>query len=292
MKQKFNEINFDKSTGQFQFDCVNYEDILKKTPTDHNQFKFHKVSFYALLLITENDCKHNVNFKDYQLKKGTIITLRKDNIHKFYKSKAKGLLLVFTENFIVNHSNKIEVSKILLLFNELLATPQIQLNQAEYKEIMTLIGLVQKEYEEVNDNHSSNIVRKFVQILVIKLYRIKSKYNAIFTNSRYLSMFLVYQELVEKHCFDHKKVSFYAKSMGFSTKTLNNVTQSIIRKTAKSVINDIVIIQSKRLIINSQDSLTEISYQVGFDEPTNFFKYFTKYTGASPSQFRASNQLS
>lgn len=292
MKQKFNEISFDKSTGQFQFDCVSYEDILKKTPTDHNQFKFHKVSFYALLLITENECKHNVNFKDYQLKKGTIITLRKDNIHKFYKSKAKGLLLVFTENFIVNHSNKIEVSKILLLFNELLGTPQIQLNQAEYKEIMTLIGLIQKEYEEVNDNHSSNIIRKFVQILVIKLYRIKSKDNTIFTNSRYLSMFLVFQELVEKQCFDHKKVSFYAKSMGFSTKTLNNVTQSIIRKTAKSVINDIVIIQTKRLIINSQDSLTEISYQVGFDEPTNFFKYFAKYTGASPSQFRASNQLS
>lgn len=47
MKQEFKEINFDKSTGKFQFDCVNYEDILKKIPTNHNQFKFHKVSFYA-----------------------------------------------------------------------------------------------------------------------------------------------------------------------------------------------------------------------------------------------------
>ncbi len=290
MKQEFKEISFDKSTGKFQFDCVNYEDVLKKSPTDHNQFKFHKVSFYVLLLITQNDCTHNLNFKDYQLKKGTLITLRKDNIHKFYKSKAKGVLIVFTENFIVNHSNKSEVSKILLLFNEMLASPKIEFNEAEYNEIITLINLTREEYSKVNDNYSSNIVRKFVQILVIKLFRIKSKNNAILANSKYLSMFLEFQTLVEKHCFDHKKVSFYTKKMGFTAKTLNNATQSIIQKTAKSLINDIVIIQSKRLIINSQDSLTEISYQVGFDEPTNFFKYFIKYAGISPSQFRAIHQ--
>ena len=103
-------------------------------------------------------------------------------------------------------------------------------------------------------------------------------------------MFLEFQVLVERHCFDHKKVSYYATTMGFTTKTLNNVTQSIIQKNAKSLINDIVIIKSKRLIINSQDSLTEISYQVGFDQPTNFFKYFIKYAGVSPSQFRATHQ--
>jgi len=101
-------------------------------------------------------------------------------------------------------------------------------------------------------------------------------------------MFLQLQELVENECFNHKKVSFYAKEMGVTTKTLNNVTQSIIHKSAKTFINDIVVIQSKRLIINSQNSLTEIAYQVGFDEPTNFFKFFKKYTGESPSQFRTS----
>ncbi len=293
MKEEFREISFDKSTGKFQFDCVGYEDILKKKPTDHSQFNFHKVSFYVLLLITHHEGNHNLNFKDYSLKKGTLITLRKDNIHKFYKSNAKGVVIVFTENFIVNHSNELEASKIFLLFNEMLASPKIQLNDIEYKEITSLINWIKKEYAEINnDTHSSNIIRKFVQILILKLFRIKSKYNISLANSKYLSMFLEFQSLVEKQCFEHKKVSFYAKEMGVSTKTLNNVTQSIIQKTAKSLINDIVIIHSKRLIINSQDSLTEISYQVGFDEPTNFFKYFMKYSGVSPSQFRATYQTS
>lgn len=291
MKQQFKKIKFkNKNTNGFQFDFVNFEDLLNKTPTDHNQFEFHKVSFYVILLISQNDGDYNLNFKDYRFKKGTLFTLRKDNIHKFYKSDAKGGLLIFTENFIVNHSNKLEASKIFLLFNEMLASPKVQLNEVQYDEITLLVNLIKEEYFGVNDDYSSNIIRNFVQIIITKLARIKSKDNIFLEENKYLSMFLEFQELVEKDCFNNKKVSFFAKKMGVTSKTLNNVSQSIIHKSAKTLINDVVIIQSKRLIINSQDSLTEIAYQVGFDEPTNFFKYFIKYAGVSPSQFRETYQ--
>lgn len=292
MKQQFKKIAFEhKKQNGFQFDLVNFEDILEKTPPDHNQFEFHRVSFYLLLLITENTGDYNLNFKNYSLKKGTLFTLRKDNIHKFYKSDAKGVLLLFTENFIVNHSNELEASNTFLLFNEMLASPKLQLTEVEYKEISSLIKLIRKEYFGVRDNYSPNIVRNFIQIIITKLFRIKSKDNTVFDNNKYLSMFLELQELVEKNCFKHKKVSFYANQMGVTSKTLRNVTQSVIQKSAKALINDIVIIQSKRLIINSQDSISEIAYQVGFDEPTNFFKYFKKNTGVSPIQFRETYQM-
>ncbi len=290
MKKQFKEIKFDKSTSGFQFDIANFEDILKLTPTDHNQYEFHKISFYAVLIITENSGAYNLNFKDYQYKKGTLFTIRKDNIHKFYESKGKGILLVFTENFIVNYSNQLETAKTFLLFNEMLASPKLQLNKGEFDEIITLIDLIKKEYFEVKDDYSANIIRKFVQIAVTKLFRIKSKDNIVFDDQKYLTMFLQFQSLVEKECFNHKKVSFYAREMGVTSKTLNNVTQSIIHQSAKALINEVVIIQSKRLIINSPASLTEIAYQVGFKEPTNFFKYFRKNTGVSPSQFRVSCQ--
>ena len=290
MKKKFKEIKFDKSTSEFQFDLVNFEDILKLKPTDHSQFEFHKVSFYVILLFTENKGQYNLNFKDYTFEKRTLFTLRKDNIHKFYKSDAKGTMLVFSENFIVAHTDKQEAAKIFLLFNEMLASPKLQLTEVDYQEITTLIDLIKQEYFGLNDSYSPSIIRNFFQIIITKLFRIKSKDNIVFDDQKYLTMFLQFQSLVEKECFNHKKVSFFAKEMGVTSKTLNNVTQSIIHKSAKALINDVVIVQSKRLIINSPASLTEIAYQVGFKEPTNFFKYFRKNTGVSPSEFRASCQ--
>ena len=249
MKRKFKEINFDKNSGRFQFDCVNLEDILKRKPIDHNQFEFHKVSFYVIFLITQNGGDYNLNFKDYSFKKGSLFTLRRGNIHKFYKSRAKGKLLVFSENFIVNHANELEASKIFLLFNEMLASPKLQLNEEEYVEIVGLIALIEKEYNGVNDDYSPNIVRNYFQIIITKLFRLKSKANIVLDNNRYLSKFLELQELIEENCFNNKKVSFYADKLSITTKTLNNITQSTIQSSVKALINDIVIIQSKRLII-------------------------------------------
>ena len=287
MKKKFKEINFVNSyTNKFQFDLVQYEDLLRKKPTDHSQFEFHKLSFYAILIFSQHEGEYNLNFRDYQFQKGTLFTVRKDNIHKFYKNKAKGQLLVFTENFILNHSNEVEASKTFLLFNEMLASPKLQLNESEYKDIMSLINLIKTEYQDAKDDYSLSIIRAYIQVIITKLFRIKSKDHIVFENQKYLPKFLQFQALVEQKCFNQKKVGFYAKEMGVSTKTLNNITQSILHKSAKTFINEIVIIQAKRLIINSQASLTEIAYQVGFEDPTNFFKYFKKYTGQSPSHFK------
>jgi len=69
-------------------------------------------------------------------------------------------------------------------------------------------------------------------------------------------------------------VSYYAIKMSVSTRTLNNITQSVIGKSAKSFIDEIVILQIKRLLINSSLSFTEIAYQSGFDDPTNFSVLF------------------
>jgi len=291
MKEQFKEINFvSNSSSGFQFECINYQDLLKKKPTDHSQFEFHKVSFYGIFLCTHNSGDYNINFKDHNFKKGTLFTLRKDNVHKFYRNNAKGLLLVFTDNFVLSYSNQLEASKTFLLFNEMLASPKLQLNETEFKEVTTLIKLIQDEYHAAKDDHSVSIIRNFVQVIIAKLFRIKLKGNVVFENQKYLSKFLNLQALVEKECFQNKTVTYYAKTLGVTPKTLNNITQSILNKSAKTFINEIVIIQSKRLIINSTDSLTEIAFQTGFDESTNFFKYFRKYAGLSPSEFRVSHQ--
>lgn len=289
MKKPVKEISFNKNKSKnFQFDIISYEDLLNKNPRDHSQFDFHKISFYAILLFTQKTGKYNLNFKDYDFKKGTLFTLRKDNIHKFYKNNGKGMLLVFTEDFILNNTNQAEASKTFLLFNEILASSKLQLKESEFAEINHLIKLVQEEYFGLSDDYSLSIVRGFLQVIVTKLLRIKSKDNIVFDYQKYLSMFLKFQKMVEQECFYNKKVSYYARKMGITTKTLNNITQSIINKSVKTFINEIVIIQSKILIINSPNNLTEIAYQVGFEDPTNFFKYFRKYTGLSPKEFRAS----
>lgn len=47
-----------------------------------------------------------------------------------------------------------------------------------------------------------------------------------------------------------------------------------------------MVLEIKRALATSNASVQEITYTFGFDEPTNFVKYFKKHTGYSPAQFR------
>ncbi len=287
MKSKIQEIKFkNTNVAQSHFDIVKYEDILNKKTFSHNQFQNHRIPFYVLVLMTKGSGVHSVNFDDYEFTDRSVFMLRKDCVHKFYQNNGEGFLFVFTDEFISYQLNNAESSEIFLLFNEILSSPKLQLPDAAYHDVLTLTTLIDNEYNKVSDKHSNLIIKNILLAIFSKLLRIKLKDNSVLNRNRYLIRFIEFQELVEKNCFNIRLVNFYANKMNISTKTLNNITQGVIQKTAKAFITDTFVIHIKRLIINSEASLREISIEVGFDEPTNFFKYFTKYAGLSPNNFR------
>lgn len=287
MKRPIKEIYFEnKIAGNYYFDLVDVEDILNRKPNDHSQFDHHKVSFYVIIFITQNNGKHSINYKEHSFEKGTVFTLRKNNVHKFYRTNAKGKFLIFTEDFVVRNSDNTATLKLFQLFNEMLASPKLQLDNGNFIEIENLVQQIKKEYQDIKDDHSIEIIRNLIQVLIHKLFRIKASGNYNFNDQKHQLKFLALQELIEKECFESKKVSYYANKMGVTPRTLNNITQSIIGKSVKAFIDEIVILQIKRLLFNAQLSFTEIAYESGFDDPTNFFKYFRKNTGLSPKQFR------
>lgn len=195
-------------------------------------------------------------------------------------------MLIFTQDFIVKHLGKTEGLKSLQLFNELLESPKIQLSKPLFIEIETILQQIKNETEIKKDTYSSSIKRGLLHVLVSKLYREKTRGKEAFKNTKYLNQLINFQSLVEEQWSDSKTALNYAKQMAVTPKTLNSIVKSVLNKSAKSLIDDIVITQIKRLLINTELSITEIAYKSGFDDPTNFFKYFKKNTTFSPKQFQ------
>jgi len=288
MKKKFKQVPFNnKDNPTSYFEIIRIEELLRRN-LNHDISKHHIVNFFIIYFVYEGDGYHTIDFTDYNYQKGTVLLVRKDQIQKFFRSpNVKGYLLLFTEEFIVSHLNRMESLKSLQLFNDLLSFPKIELKveQEEYSNFDNLIRQLELEYN-IKDSYSIGITRSILHIVITKLFRIKSKEGLFQKKNKYLSQFLAFQKLVEENCFTSKKVQFYAQKLGVSTKTLNNIVQSIVHKSTKVFIDEITILQIKRLLISTNHSIKEIAYQVGFDDPTNFFKYFKKFTGSSPEAFR------
>jgi hypothetical protein len=77
--------------------------------------------------------KHTIDFVDYSYQKGTILTIRKDQIHRYHYSESKGYLFVFTEDFFIQFFEKSEATKCLQLFNELITAPLTELDSEQYE---------------------------------------------------------------------------------------------------------------------------------------------------------------
>jgi len=283
MSDKPIHVKFENSQNPLaKFDLLRLEYLFKRDDIDHSPFHLHLVEFYMIIFIEDGQGAHTIDFTDYRYQKNTLLTVRKDQIHKFIKNdSARGTLLLFTDDFLVSYLEKLYALKSLQLFNEILGVPKIQLEEKEAIEISHLIKRIEKEYLKVDDDYSLGIIRSELHILIAKLFRLKSKENEIISGRKYLGEFITFQELVEKNATKYTKVKDYAKLMSVSTKTLNTITKTIVHKSAKEFIDEICTKQIKRLLINTELSIKEIAYTSGFEESTNLNHKFSHFYSLS-----------
>lgn len=119
-----------------------------------------------------------------------------------------------------------------------------------------------------------------------KSVELLNKRNGSALNNRDEILFNEFYLLLTKNIEHSRSVKYYAYLLAVSTKKLNNITKAYCGKTAKEFIEEKVIIDSKIMLLNSADTVKQISYKLGFTEPTNFNKFFKKLTTTTPLQYR------
>ncbi len=97
---------------------------------------------------------------------------------------------------------------------------------------------------------------------------------------------MLFKDLLEKNYRKLKQVSNYAKKISVTEKRLNQATSKILDKSPKQMIDERVMLEAKRLLAHTTESVKEIGFNLGFDVPTNFIKYFRKHSNSTPVEFR------
>jgi AraC-like DNA-binding protein len=132
----------------------------------------------------------------------------------------------------------------------------------------------------------SNIVASLFSILLLKLNN-RNLTTLKYTTNKGFETFEKFETLIEKEYHLSRNVTDYANQLQITYKHLNEICKRFTFKTAKEFIDDYVILEIKRKLCLTSLSIKEICFESGFDEPTNFLKYFKNITGETPLEFKS-----
>lgn len=258
----------------------------RKNDIDNSPEKAHQVAFNMIVFYTEGESKQLVDFIWHTVKKNTIIHLSKGQINAFQlTNELKGFIILFTEDYLKKQINALPKNEIIRLFNSQLFSPIIEVPSDSNVE--QYIHLFAKEYFNSSENYNQeNIYSSLHTIIFSKLERLKQYQTFHLKRSDKLNKFLDFKSLLETHFSKSRNADFYAEKLNITYKHLNTICKDIISLTAKQFIDEFIVLEAKRLLVNSEIKSTELAYSLGFEEPTNFVKYFKKHTGFTPNQFK------
>lgn len=131
------------------------------------------------------------------------------------------------------------------------------------------------------------MLSSLVKVLLIWLHRGERKQSGIRTShdrgEEYVSGFL---ELLEKHFREHWPIERYATQLGISAPHLNSLCRRLCHQSALQVVHQRLVLEAKRCLVYTSMTVSELSDSLGFTEPAYFSRFFKRYTGLPPRDFR------
>lgn len=213
-----------------------------------------------------------------------MLFIGKDRVHQFNKLlNYKGQIIVFTDELFI----EAKLLRKSILFNDLNNIPTINLTKDEFQIFDLICNQIKNKININFDSLQHNIIKNHLHNFLLLAEREKRKQGFIeFKKTADFDYVILFRELLEANYTKLKTVKEYASLLFISEKRLGQATTKVLGKSPKVIINERIVLESKRLLANTKESVKEIGYSLGFEEPTNFIKFFKNITGLTPLEFR------
>lgn len=271
---------------------VSVVDLSKAAP---RQLRRMSYGFYVVFLkeIKCGDLKYGISNYDYE--EGTLVFLAPGQVigsHGEDYYQPQGLALVFHADFI--HGTSLGRHMNDYSFFSYDTNEALHLSERERQIIMDCFSKIKFELEHAVDKHSKRLIITNIELFL--------NYCVRFYDRQFITREISVKGIVEKfetllntffssdkpHTIGLPSVSYCASELNLSTNYFGDLIKKETGKSAHDYITLKLIDVAKEKIFDTNKSVSEIAYELGFKYPQHFSRMFKQHVGVTPLEYRSS----
>lgn len=246
----------------------------KTEPHKHN-------SYFEIIYLTAGKGYHSIDYRKYEVRPPVLFFIRHEQVHHWEldeDTEPDGFVLIL-KKLLFENSLDAELKQLLARMSKL-SCAYLEENAAIHQLFTLLIGENAGQTENPLSFTEGLLKALFVKIL--QLARPVAERTHHQTE--------LYQNFTELLIHDHpkkNKVAFYAGLLNTTPQNLNAVCRKAVDRSAAEVLAEYIVDEARRLLVYTDNSISEISFILSFKDPSHFVKYFKRHTSHTPQAFRA-----
>jgi AraC-like DNA-binding protein len=246
-----------------------------------------KSTFYTLLFITKGFCKATDNLNVLTQKQNQIRFTAPGKVMSVVEisEDIEGFHCLFDQEFIDPYSGKSGMLNSLPFF-DLDAFSLVDLPASTVDFFNVVLSKLLNDFNNDYENLKSTICQYLVGILTEceryynnEVQDIKSLLSADKISYQFV-------KLVSTHYLKKRSLNDYAELLNITPKHLTKCIKQATGKTPTTFINQMLVLEAKVLLKETQLTISEIAYQLNFEDPAYFNRFFKKHAAQTPSMFR------
>lgn len=250
----------------------------------------HRHNYYTVIWSFTAKGKHIIDFKEYAIEPGHIFFVSPWQVHQVITEPAPtGVVILFTPEFLQKNSIKEDFISNLRLFRLSDETPPLPVHEEMRVRLLEFANGMKQAFES-DDEMRYDTIGAYLKLFLITCNGHCSLYPA--TNPQNIEvgrkLTRSFKTLVEENFNKWHQVQEYARELNVSPNYLNEVIRSGLNISAKDYIQQRVTLEAKRLLAFTNKSAKEIGFDLGFEDPSHFSKFFKSRTGISLQIFKES----
>lgn len=228
--------------------------------------------YHELIFLSEGSGIHQIDVQEFEVNPPVAYYLKPGQVHCWNFTKVpEGFVVLFREEIFDDYHN---------FKSNLLKIPI----KTDIESHSTLFSSFAQLYHEYKTNPSPAIFQAYLQLILIKLIDLEK--NRLIIPAGYLNQYYQFKKLVDQHFREIKTVNGFAELMKISTFRLNAICKKAVRKPAVEIIKERIILEAKNQLSHTTMTISEISYDLNFNDPSNFVKFFKSTSNLTPSEYR------